>query len=162
MTPPAPTLQHWSSAIGLFLINFGMLDLHVQDFLQSILTPEESSQFRDRHFQDRVERITKHVSKAHYPWQKKQAIPLFFARLEPARELRNHIAHGLLRIALAEDQKTWVLTLSLPRDLDGSNSPDTRHLTYRELLTAATAPAELIEDFQNLFGNWVVDADMRL
>jgi len=38
----------------------------------------------------------------------------------------------------------------------------TRHLTYRELLTAATAPTELIEDFQNLFGNWVVDADMRL
>jgi hypothetical protein len=64
MTPPAPTLQHWSSAIGLFIINFGILDLQVQDFLQSTLSPEEFSQFRYRHFQDRVERIKKHVSKA--------------------------------------------------------------------------------------------------
>jgi hypothetical protein len=150
-----------TSAIGLFIINFGMLDLQVQDFLESTLSPEEFSQFRDRHFQDRVGRIKEHVSKANYPRQKKQAMAQFFARLEPIRELRNHIAHGLLRIGLAQDLKTPVLTLSLPRDLDGSNSPDTRHLTFRELSTASTALTGLMEDFKNLFGNWVVDADIR-
>jgi hypothetical protein len=162
MTPPVPTLQHWSSAIGLFIINFGMLDLHIQDFLQSTLSPEECSQFRDRHFHDRITRLKEHVTAVNYLPQKKQAMATFFARLEPVRELRNHIAHGLLRIGLAEDQKSWILTLSLPRDLDGSNSPDTRHLTYQELSTAGTALTELIEDFQNLFGNWVVDADTRV
>ena len=85
----------------------------------------------------------------------------FFARLEPVRELRNHIAHGLLRITLAEDQKTPVLTLSLPKDLDGSNPPDAQHLTHQELLTASTALTDLIADFKHLFGNWVVDADIR-
>jgi hypothetical protein len=67
----------------------------------------------------------------------------FFDRVEPTGQLRNHIAHGLLRIGLAEDRKTPVLTLSLPRDLDGSNSPDAQHLNsklitgdYRVLLRA--------------------------
>jgi len=159
-TPPLPTLD-WSSAIGLFIINFGTLDLLAQDFLQSILPPDEFTRFRDRCFHDRITRLKEHVTAADYPPEKKQAMAQFFARLEPVRELRNHIAHGLLRIGLAEDLKTPVLTLSLPRHLDGSNSPDTRHLTYQELSTASTALADLIEDFKNLFGNWVVDADIR-
>ena len=161
MTPPVPTLPHWSSAIGLFIINFGMLDLHVQDFLESTLPPEEFSQFRERHFQDRINRIKAHVSNAEYPLEKRQAMAQFFDRLEPTRLLRNHIAHGLLRIGLAQDQKTWFMTLSLPRDLAGSDSPVARHLTYQELLTAGTALTALIEDFKHLFGNWVVDADIR-
>ena len=150
MTPASPTLEQWSSAIGLFIINFGMLDFHVQDFLQSTLSPEEFSQLRDRHFQDRIERVKKHVSKAHYPRQKKQAIAHFFARLEPVRQLRNHIAHGLLRIGLAEDQKSRIITLSLPRDLDGSGCPQARHLTYQELLAAGTELTQLIEDLSIL------------
>ena len=86
----------------------------------------------------------------------------FFARLEPVRDLRNHIAHGLLRIGLAEDQRSWILTLSLPRDLDGSGCPQARHLTYQELLTAGAELTQLIEDFTRLFGNWVVEADPSL
>lgn len=85
----------------------------------------------------------------------------FFARIRTVRELRNHIAHGLLRIGMDEDHKTWVLTLSLPKDLDGFGSPQARHLTYEELLAAGTVLTLLIEDFKSLFGNWVVDADIR-
>jgi len=161
MTPPVPTLQHWSSAIGLFIINFGMLDLHVQDFLQSTLSPEEFSRFRDRHFHDRITRIKEHVTAVNYLPQQKQAMAQFFARLDPVRDLRNHIAHGLLRIGLAEDQTSCILTLFLPRDLDGSGCPQARHLTYQELLRAGTELTQLIEDFESLFGNWVVDADVR-
>ena len=62
MTPPAPTLQHWSSAIGLFIINFGMLDLHVQDYLETNLPPDEFSRFRDRYFHDRIKRLKEHVA----------------------------------------------------------------------------------------------------
>jgi hypothetical protein len=68
---------------------------------------------------------------------------------------------GLLRVALAEDQKTFIQTLSLLRDLDGSNSPDTRHLTYQQLFSAATALTALIEEFQNLFGDWTKDVEIR-
>jgi diadenosine tetraphosphate (Ap4A) HIT family hydrolase len=159
-TPPVPTLD-WSSVIGHFMINFGTLDLLAQDFLQSILPPDEFSRLRDRHFHDRIQRIKQHVTEADYPPEKQQAMAQFLVRLEPARELRNHIAHGLLRIGMAEDQKTLVLTLSLPRDLDGPGSPQALHLTHQELLTALTALTALIEDFKRLFGNWVVDADIR-
>ena len=159
MTPPGPTLD-WSSAIGLFLINFGTLDLLAQDLLQSILPPSEFTRLRDRSFYDRITRLKEHATAADYPPQKKQAMAQFFAQLEPVRELRNHIAHGLPRIALAEDQKSWILTLSLPRDLDGSGSPQARHLTYQELLAAGTTLTDLIADFQNLFSKWVVDADI--
>ncbi len=95
-----------------------------------------------------------------YPIEKKQAIAQFFDRLDPLREIRNHIAHGVLRIALAEDHKTPVLALSLPKELDGSNSPDSQHLTHQDLSSATTALTDLIENFQNLFGNWVVDAEI--
>ena len=67
-------------------------------------------------------------------------------RGEDPRQLRNHIAHGLLRIGLAEDRKTPVLTLSLPTDLDGSGCPKARHLTYQKLLRVGTEPTALIED----------------
>ena len=102
-----------------------------------------------------------HVTEADYPPEKRQAMAQFFDRLEPTRQLRNHIAHGLLRIGMAEDHNALVLTLSLPRDLDGSGSPQALHLTHQELLAAGTELTHLIEDFKHLFGNWVVDADIR-
>ena len=61
---------------------------------------------------------------------------------------------------MAEDHNALILTLSLPRDLDASGSPQALHLTYQELLTAGTELTQLIEDFKSLFGNWVVDADL--
>ena len=58
---------------------------------------------------------------------------------------------------MAENQKTLVLTLSLPRDLDGSGSPRARHLTYQELLAAGTALTDLIEEFKRVFDNGTAD-----
>jgi len=150
----------WASTIGLFIINFGTLDLHVQDYLENNLPPEEFAKFKNRYFHDQVERIKAHVSQTGYEPEKRQAMDEFFVRLEPLRELRNHIAHGLLRMTRDDDKKTWIITLSLPRDLDGTNSPEAQHLTFEELLNASTALTDLSEDFMRLFGNWVVDADI--
>jgi hypothetical protein len=132
--PPSPTLEQWSSAIGRYIISFSMLDLLVQNFLESILPSDAFSRLRDGHFQDRVKRLKDHVARAEHPPKKKKAMAQFFQRLEPARQFRNHIAHGFLRIGLAGDQKTWNHTLSLPKDLDGAVAPQARHLTYQELL----------------------------
>jgi len=160
MTPMMPDQPTWASTIGRFIINFGMLDMHVQDYLENNLSPQEFAKFRDRHFRDRVERIKAHVSEAGHEPEKRQARDEFFIRLDPIRELRNHIAHGLLRMTLAEGKKTWIITLSLPRDMDGTNSPEARHLTFEELLKASTTLTDLVEDFTNLFGNWVIDAEI--
>lgn len=102
-----------------------------------------------------------YVSQADYEPEKRQARDEFFIKLEPIRELRNHIAHGLLRMTRAEDNKILNLTLSLPRDRDGRNSPEARHLTIEQLQDASTALTDLSEGFMRLFGNWVVDADIR-
>jgi hypothetical protein len=103
-------------------------------------------------FYDRVELIKKYVGQFGYPAEKKAGFAQFFCRLDPLRETRNHIAHGILRIGLAADQKTPVQTLSLPRDLDGSNSPEARHLSFDDLNRESRCLIELIEEFQKLTG----------
>jgi len=156
MKKPVPVMSeslNWSSMIGNVLINFSTLDLLVQDFLQANLSPEEFAKLRVRAFHDRVEGVQKFV-RAHPDPADQHARDQFFVRLEPVRELRNHIAHGLLRVTLAEDQKNWIMTLSLPRDLDGSSSEDARHLTFPELLQASQTLTGLIEDFKKLFGKY--------
>ena len=151
----------WASTIGLFIINFGALDLHVQDYLENNLPPEEFSQIKGRPFYERVERIKAHVRQAGNEPEKRQARDEFFIRLEPVRELRNHIAHGRLHMTLSEDKQTRLITLSLPRDLAGTNSPEARHFKFDELLKTSTSLTDLSEDFMRLFGNWVVDAEIR-
>lgn len=148
--PVIPDRLCWSSAIGLFILNFSTLDLYVQDFLENNLSPEEFIKVKCWHLRDRVERIKQHVQQTNYAPDKRRAIEEFFVRFEPFRELRNHIAHGLLRIGLGQDQKTWILTLSLPKDLDGTNSPTARHLEYVELEKALSGLTELTEEFRQL------------
>jgi hypothetical protein len=150
---PVPILcgcWSWSSAIGNFIANFSMLDLFVQDFLEDTLSPEDFLKTKERPFYDRVERIKGQVAQVDYPAEKKAGFERFFLRLDPLRETRNHIAHGVLRIGLAPDQKTPVQTLSLPRDLDDSSSPDARHLSFDDLNRESRCLTELIEEFQKL------------
>ena len=161
MTPILPDRLCWASTIGNFIMNFGMLDLHVQDYLENKLPPEEFAKFKGRHFRQRVERINEHIRQGTFSPEKREEFDKWVARLEPIRDLRNHIAHGLMRTALADDMKTLIVTLSLPRDLDGTNSPEERHLTFEQLFKASTELTNLIEDFQNWMGNWVVDAVIR-
>jgi len=74
--------------------------------------------------------------------------------LEPIRELRNHIAHGHLLVRMTEVGKTPVLTLSLPKDLDAGEAPETRHLEFEELTKSQSELVALIADFQKLTDDW--------
>ena len=139
----------WSSTIGNFITNFGMLDLQVQDFLETLISPEEFLKMKDRPFYDRVERIKQCLGETDCGVMTKAKFEQFFARLDPLRETRNHIAHGVLRIGLAAGQETYVHTLSLPKELDG---PEPRHLAFSELQAELKSLNELIEEFQRLAG----------
>lgn len=158
--PAIPARLDWPSMVGNFMLNFGTLDLHVQDFLEANLTPAEFNTLCKRHFQDRVDRMQKSFDQTPPSPEKKREIEKFFARLEPIRDLRNHIAHGVLRVALAQDRKNWIMTVTLPRDLSGTGAPEARHLTFDELLDASKSLRDLIEDFQRLFGKWVTDFEV--
>jgi hypothetical protein len=157
-----PDRQTWASTIGLFIMNFGVLDLDVQDYLENNLPPEEFARFKDRHFHDRIDRMQKHVQRPEFDAKKRVEFEGWSSRLEPIRKIRNHIAHGLLRLSLADDNnKTWRMTVSLPRDLGGDNSPAALHLSLEDLHKASRELTALIGDFQTWTGGWVTDATIR-
>jgi hypothetical protein len=148
--PLTPARLDWPSAVGNFLLNFGALDMGILDFLESSLRPEEFAKVRDWHLRDRIKVMMKHLQTGGYSRTQREAFERFFTRLEPIRELRNHLAHGTMRLGLTADQKTWEVTLSLPRDIDGTYSPDARHLSFEELTKALTELTGLIEEFDKL------------
>jgi hypothetical protein len=142
----------WSSVIGNFITNFGMLDLCVQDFLEVLLSPAEFSKLQEKPFHVRVERIKACLAQTNCAVPDKAEFAQFFQRLEPLRKTRNHIAHGILRIGLAQDQKTFVPTLSLPIELGGSGATEPRHLEFTELLAELKTLNGLLEEFHRLTG----------
>ena len=142
----------WSSVIGNFITNFGTLDMHVQDFLESLLPEQEFLKIKERPFYDRVERIKQRLKEADCTLLNKAEFGQFFHRLDPLRETRNHIAHSILRFGLAPDQKSHIQTLSIPRDLDGSNPKGARHLEFAELQSELKTLNEMIEEFERLAG----------
>ena len=147
--PIMPARLDWQSLIGQFITNFGALDLHVQDFLETLLSPEEFLTMKERPFFDRVERVKQRLGENDCAATNKPEFQDFFTRLDPLRETRNRVAHGILRIGLAADRKTFVQTLSLPKELDAAEA---RHLEFGELLTELKTLNALIEEFQRLAG----------
>ena len=145
-----PARLDWPSVIGNFITNFGMLDLLVQDFMETLLSPEEFLKMKERPFFDRAERVKQRLAQDDCAVTNKPEFQDFFTRLDPLRETRNHIAHGILRIGLAPDQKTFVQTLSLPKDLDGTEG---RRVEFSELLAEVKTLNAFIEEFQRLAGS---------
>lgn len=144
----------WSNAIGLFIINFGVLNWHLLVYLESRLSKEEFERIKERHFQDRILKIKGLVESGNFSPEQKQEFDEFFQRVTPIRELRNHIAHGHVLVRLLEDLKTWKMTVSLPRDLNASYESGTRHLEFKELTAALDELNTLIKMIENLGGNW--------
>lgn len=151
-TPTHCSCPTWASTIGLFITNFGMLELHIQDFLESLVSADDFSKLKARPFYARVDFIKQRLSEPSCNVVNKAALTQFFRRLDPLRETRNHIAHGILRVGLAPDGKTPVQTLSLPRDLDGSNPREARHLEFSDLLAELTTLSALVREFGDLAG----------
>ena len=144
----------WSSAIGLFIINFGTLDYLLFVFLESQLPPERLARIKSLCFQDRIAIIKTLVNRSRSPTEQQRAFAKFFHRLDPVRELRNRIAHGHLLVRVAKDGKTPVMTLSLPKDMDAAYAPASRHLEFRELTCALAELTALIEEVKKLSGLW--------
>src|SRR6478736_1934242 len=96
MIPVLPDRQSWSSLIGLFIINFGMIDYLVFDFLETQLSSEQFAKVKDEPFKDRIIRIKRYVLQSNCSVGTRERFDKFFGRLDPMRDLRNHIAHSHL------------------------------------------------------------------
>lgn len=144
----------WASTIGLFILNFGQLDWQFLVFLESRIPGDELSRIKGKHFQDRVARVKTLVEGGPYSHEQRQAFAHLFSRIDSIRDLRNHIAHGHILSRLSDDLKTWKVTLSLPKDLEANDPPETRHLEFVELAKALNELTAVIEAFQKLSGDW--------
>lgn len=150
---PAPILParlDWPSAIGNFMINWGTLELFVFCFLKDHLPPEEFAKVKEWHFKDRLSRMGGHMHEEKFSAEQQKKFTQLVARLEPIRELRNHIAHGHMYARLDEKTREWVVTLFKAKDLDTGSMPDAKHVEFPELLAALKTLNELTEGFQRL------------
>jgi len=149
MNPPPGADNDWPSAIGLFIINFGVMDLLVLDFLKERLPPERFAKIPE-HFKDRIDLIKEQLNQADCPVEQRARFEEFFRRLERFRVLRNHVAHGLLLARPVEGTKNFIVTLSLPRDLDAEGAVVPRNLGFDELVAAVNELTKLAEEFKRL------------
>jgi hypothetical protein len=140
----------WATAIGLFIINFGMLDHQILTFLEERLPQAEFTGIKNWHFKDRLKRVKDLVQSSDLSIERKRGFREFLEVIEPIRDLRNHIARGHLLWRVADDFKTSQMTLSLPKDLDAAESSGPRRLSFEELNTALRRLGEAIETFQRL------------
>lgn len=154
MTPIMTEHLNWASTIGLFIINYGVLDWHFLVFLEKRISPDEFTQIKEKNFHDRVIRMKALIESDRFSDIQKARFGSFFAQVDRIRTLRNHIAHGHLLIRAAEDCKSGTLALSLPKDLDANYAPRTRHVEIQELTNALSELTALIEEFRGLAGGW--------
>lgn len=150
--PILPERLDWSSAIGNFLLNYGTLDYFVFCFLKDHLAEEEFAKVKEWHLKNRLERIAQHMQEAKFSEDQQKEFAQLVQRLDPIRELRNHIAHGHMYVRIDEETHKPTVTVFRAKDLDTGFLPDAKHLEFAELLAALKTLTELIEDFQRLAG----------
>ncbi len=150
--PITPARLDWPSAIGNLLLNYGTLDFLVFCFLKDHLSPEEFARVKNWHFKDRLSRIAQHLLEAKCPAGQQNEFDQLLRRLEPIRDLRNHIAHGHMYFRIDEETKKPKVTVLRAKDLDTGCNPDTKHVEFSELLTGLKTLNDLAEDFQRIAG----------
>jgi len=147
-----PPLDEWRRIIGTFILNFGHLEYLVAVFLKDNLEPAECAKFMERPFKDRVARITKYVDEGDYSQEKREEFALLIKRLDPIRNLRNHIAHGYMCWNMAEQDGTPWVSIVIPKNADQENSPETHRLRFDELRANLTDLDAVIAGVARLAG----------
>jgi len=140
----------WSSTIGLFVINFGMLDYLFFDYLEPRLSAQQFVKAKGGHFHDRMVMVKQLLGASSHSKAQKKRFREFFKSLDRVRDLRNHIAHGHLLLSPEKDGKTLSLTMSLPKNLDVVHEPTSRKLGLDELISIFGELTKLIEEFRQL------------
>jgi hypothetical protein len=150
--PLLPERWDWSSAIGNFLLNFGTLDYLVFVWLKDHLTTEEFEAEKKRHLKERLERIVEFQKNSGTPAAARESLAQLIARIDPIRELRNHIAHGHLYWIIEQQTQEWKVAVLQAKDLDNALLPETRQVAFDELMDASNTLVGLIEEFKNPAG----------
>jgi hypothetical protein len=147
-----PARLDWPSAIGSLLLNFGTLEYFVSIYLNDHLNEHEYSKVKEWHLKDRLTRIARQMEKENRPAADRSAFAQLIKRIEPMRELRNHIAHGQMHFGFDAATKKPMVTLLKVQDVDNASLPETNRLEFAELENALTTMSQLIQEFERLAG----------
>ena len=140
----------WASALGSFLLQFAMLDYLAHVYLKNNLDSAKFSKIAERHFKDRLSAVAEHICFSG-SMEMKKAFDSLRSRVEPIRNLRNHIAHGYM--LLQENETGSVeLSISLPKDLDQEYAVAARHVTFEDLQASLKELTSVIEAFKEIVG----------
>lgn len=150
--PIMPAQLDWPSAIGNFLLTFGTLEYFVFVFLKDHLAEEEFAKVKEWHLKDRLARVAQYLKDEKRPAAEQTAFAALVERVEPMRNLRNHIAHGHMYVRIDVATMKPSVTLFKAKDLDTGFLPNSRHLEFAELEAALTTMSQLLQEFERLAG----------
>lgn len=150
--PIMPARLDWPSAIGSFLLSFGMLEYFVFVFLKDHIAEDQFDKVKEWHLKDRLDEIAEYLKNENYSPVEQASFEALVGRVAPMRELRNHIAHGQMNVRFAPDTMKPSVTLLKAKDVDNAGMPATRHLEFAELEAALETIAQLNQEFERLAG----------
>jgi hypothetical protein len=157
MQNPVPLFSekpNWLSEIGRFILNFGQVEWFLCAYLKDFVQTSPSAVV-PRCLTDRVKAVADHFTK------NKRAQTTEFTewrkRLEPIRQLRNHIAHGYMFVT----QIDGALAVCICQVNDLNAEADSKRLTFSELQNNNESLTELIEQFKTLTG-WTTSEEIEL
>jgi hypothetical protein len=146
-------LDECAFAVGNFILNFGMLDLHVLEFLEAKLAPDKFAKVRERPLHERLEIVGELFA------ERPTELAAFKSLLEqvaPLRKLRNHIAHGAVLVEI--DPLTGGPTIRIAETKEQHDSArfGDQALSPRMLIETSRKLVDLCEEFRRLFGLYSV------
>lgn len=150
--PIVPARLDWPSAIGSFLLSFGTLEYFVCAFLKDHLAPDEFDKVKEWHLKDRLARIAQYLKESNRSPAEQATFADLVKRVEPMRDLRNHVAHGQMHLRIDPKSGEAAVTLVKAKEADDAFSPSTRSLRFSELEHALSTLSALIREFEHLAG----------
>lgn len=117
LRPVLPQRLDWSSIIGVFILNFGKLELALSDILMSRTKLESRNGVLKKTFHEKIRCLEKLAGQHPSMEQKREKWEALIARMDAIRDLRNHLAHGTLVHTIAEDLKSVSQSFCLIHDV---------------------------------------------
>lgn len=133
LRPVLPQRCDWSSVIGMFMLNFGQLELVLTEILKARSKPGTEDALMKKSFHEKVLRLRELAGTHSDMVVRKEQWETLVGHIEAVRDLRNHISHGVLRHLVSDDGKVMSQMLSMIKDAC-FNTADAPKVMFEDLL----------------------------
>jgi|GEM_PF-6826169 len=149
LRPVLPQRLDWASVIGLFILNFGSLELVLANILKFRSKSESKKAVVKKSFHEKI-RCLDHLADSHPSMvEKRTQWKGLIVRMDAIRDLRNHLSHSTLLHSVSEDLKSLNQVLCLTHDVSADAS-DALRVTFEELFNQNQLMADLLGELAAL------------